>query len=399
MRLTRVVVAVLLLSLALVGWSSALAAEKGPIRLGVMLPLSGPSAASGQDMRMGYILAQEEINKAGGVLGRQIELIFEDDKGDPATGVASFEKLMVRDKVGIVLGGISSTVTYALSAPAKKYKPIMAWTGAASTSVEEAFADSDWFFHYHPWEYHNLKATTDFFVSTGAKTIAVAYEDGLFGAGGRKVAVAMFMDAGLKVVFDESFKSGSGDFAPLLAKAKKTNPDIFYWIGYAGDAIPMTTQAKEQNFSPKLIYGVPPSWPEGFGSLEASNYIGGLTFWTPDIPSKESKEFVARFQKRWNQLPQSYWAPLAYTNLVTVADAIKRAGTTDKEDVIKALEQTKYASPLGRTLTFKPSRIIKHQGFTDWVSFQWIKGKQEIVYPASLATAKLVYPVPAWNER
>lgn len=377
----------------------AFAGSAEPIRLGAILPLTGPIAGSGQDMRAGYTLALEEINAAGGVLGRPVEVIFEDDRGDPATGVAAFEKLINRDRVDIILGGLSSTVTYAIAAPAKRYRPLMAWTGAAARAVEQAFEGADWFFHYHPWEYHNLAATTEFMVSTGAKRVAIFYEDGLFGQSGKDLATQQFTEKGLQVVLSESFKTGAGEFTPLLIRARAANPDILYWIGYDADAVPLMTQMRELNWTPKLVYGAPPTWPVGFAQQPVAQYVAGLTFWTPDIPDPVSRQFVEKYVARFGQRPNSYWAPLAYTNLVTVVDAIRRAGTTDKRAVAAELAKTDYRSPLGRRLTFKPSRLIPYQGFTEWVSFQWMNGKQEIVYPPELATAKLVYPVPAWNER
>lgn len=395
---SRCVLCVLVLMI-LLGGTVLGASLPDVIKLGALAPLSGPSAASGQDMKEGYELALAEINEKGGVLGRKLELILEDDKGDPATGVAAFEKLMSRDRVPVVMGSVSSTVAFALAGPAKKYQPVMAWTGAASIKVEQAFAGCDWFFHYHPWEYHNLAATVAFFKYIGAKKVAIAYEDGLFGTSGKDMIIPLLVDAGIEVVATEPFKSGSPDFTPMLTKIKSKDPDVFYWVGYAADSIPIVTQCKEVNFNPKLIYGAPPTWAQGFEKLKESEYVAGLTFWTPDMPSPESKKFVERFVARFKHKPMSYWAPLAYTNLITVADAINRAGSLDKEAIVKALAQTNYVSPLGRTLKFAPSASIKHQGFTDWVSFQWRSGQMEIVYPESLSTRKLVYPVPEWSDR
>lgn len=370
-----------------------------PVRLGAILPLTGPIAGSGQDMLNGYRLAMEEINLAGGVLGRPVAVLFEDDRGDPSTGVAALEKLINRDRVDIILGGLSSTVSYALAAPAKRYQPLMAWIGAAARAVEDAFAGADWFFHYHPWEYHNLAATTEFMLSTGARKVAIFYEDGLFGQSGKDLATELFTQNGLQVVFSESFKTGSGEFTSLIVRARRADPDVLYWIGYDADALPLMTQLKELNWTPKLVYGAPPTWPVGFANQPVGQYVAGLTFWTPDIPDPVSRQFVESYTRRFGQRPNSYWAPLAYTNLVTVAKAIEAARTTDKQAVARELARTDYRSPLGRRLTFKPSRKIPYQGFTEWISFQWINGRQEVVYPRELATASLVYPVPPWDRR
>lgn len=88
-----------------------------------------------------------------------------------------------------------------------------------------------------------------------------------------------------------------------------------------------------------------------------------------------------------------------YTNIMIVADAIKRAGTLDKAPLIKALEATSYASPMGDTFAFKKSKIIDHQAFASPKIMQWQNGKAQVVWPWEAATAKLIYPFPAWDKR
>ena len=367
------------------GGGASPSAAKAPIKLGAIIPLTGPSAATGADMKDGYELAREQINAAGGINGAQIQVIYEDDKNDNATAVASFEKLVNNDKVTVMMGGLASSVTAALIEPAKKAQVPMAWTGAASSTVEQGFAGQDWFFHYHPWDYMNAESSLAFIKSTPYKTWAVVYEDGLFGTGGAKG----FQDAlGSQIVASEAFKSGSTDFTALLNRVKAKNPEGVLFIPFAGDVIPFLTQMREVGYKPKLVYASPPSFPADFGKSPVAEGVAGLTLWTADIPAPASKQFVADFQKKFNHAPVSYWSALAYTNLVTVADALKKAGT-DKGAWITAMEATNYASPIGPTLKFTPSKVIKHQGFTSLVSFQWQSGKQEIVFPDNLATAKL----------
>jgi branched-chain amino acid transport system substrate-binding protein len=158
------------------------------------------------------------------------------------------------------------------------------------------------------------------------------------------------------------------------------------------------TSAKELNVNPKLIYPVPPSWPADFAKLPLSEYVAALNFWTPDVPTEASKKFVADFNKKYGKDPVTYWQPLGYTNVISLAKAIEEAGSEDQAAVIKALENQNIDTPVGN-LQFQASKKIKHQGFTDWLSVQYRNGKQEIVWPENIKTKDLVYPVPAWNER
>jgi len=381
------------------------------IVMGALIPLSGPGAAVGIGTKEGMDLAVEEINASGGIYGKKIEIIYEDDGNNPKQAIAKVEKLLGKDEVKYLIGGMASGVTIGIADTVKNYKPIMAWIGAASRFAEEKYADADWFFHYHPWEYYNIQSTADFFASTGAKTIAILFEDSAFGSGGSALAIPMFEAKGFKIVVKESFKSGSPNFTPLLTKVKAANPDILYVICYGADVIPLMNAVKELDVNPKLIYPVPPAWPAEFASMPISEYVAQLNFWTPDFPYEETKKFNEKFQKKYGKMPVSYWQPLGYVNIISLAEAIKaveaelqkEAGKkySDeeyKQKVIQALANQNLDTPFGK-LTFKPSQKIKYQGFTNWLTTQFRKGKLEIVFPTEYKTADLVYPAPKWKDR
>lgn len=234
----------------------------GAVKVGVLLPLSGASSVSGQAAQSGYRLALDEINAKGGVLGKPLEVVFEDDQSAAAKAVPAFVKLQTVDKVDFMAGGVASATSIALSGPAKQYDTFMAWIGAAAVPVEDAFADHEYFFHYHPWSYYNFQAINEFFRylkrTKGAKNIAIAYEDGPFGSAGINDTVAAFKKAGFNVVLTEKFKTGSGSFGPIVSKAKAAKPDIFYWIGYDTDALPLETEIKQQGLDVGMVYGTPP---------------------------------------------------------------------------------------------------------------------------------------------
>jgi len=365
------------------------AATKAAIKLGAILPLTGPSAATGQDMKDGYELAREQINAAGGANGAPIEVIYEDDKNDPATAVASWEKLVSSDKVEVMMGGLASTISAALIEPAKKAQVPMAWTGAAATSVEQGFQGQDWFFHYHPWEYQNAQSTLAFLKTSPVKKWAVVYEDGLFGTGAFNGFKTTLPAQGQELTIGEAFKTGSTDFTALINRVKASGAEGLIMVPFAGDMIPFLTQMREIGYKPKLIYASPPSFPPDFAKSPVAEGVAGATLWTADIPAPASKKFVADFQKKYNKLPVSYWSALAFTNLVTVANALAKSGAGNKAGWISAMEATNYESPLGPTLKFTPSNTIKHQGFTGLISFQFQGGKQEIVFPDNLKTAPL----------
>lgn len=378
---------------ALTGIYQPVSAQQETIKIGAIIPLSGPESVSGQAMQKGYQLALDEINQQG-VLGRRIEVVVEDDRGDPPTGAAVFLKLVTRDRVSVVIGGLQSATTIAIASQALQRPILMAWTGAAFSGIEQLLKDADWFFHYHPWDYHNGDSFWAFVASTGAKTASLAYEDGPFGAGSLDQAKAFAKTYKTDLIFADAFKTGTPDLTPLLTKAKGANADVFVFVGFAQDVVPLVTQARQVGFSPKLIVGGPPSWPIGFEKLGAGNYVAGMALWTAENSSPESQRYVRRYRERFNEDATSYWGPLAYTNLITVADAIRRAGSVDLQALIAAMKATDYEGPIGRRLTFKRSIWGKNQGFTRLIAFQWQNGKQVVVWPSEIAGGKLAYPAP-----
>jgi branched-chain amino acid transport system substrate-binding protein len=373
------------------------------IKIGAVLPLSKAAfAQAGEEQRRGLLMALEEINQAGGVLGKKLELIIEDDTGEPSVGIAAAEKLLTRDKVVALIGGYSSTITFAQLNAIQRLEPFVAWAGASSTKVEHEFGPKRWFFHYHPWDYHRQSTIRDFLltISPRPKTVAVAYEDGIYGTTSRDYVVKYLKEKGFEIVFDERFKSGSSDFTPMLTKIKKANPDVFYWVAYAGDTTLIMKQAKEIDLNLKLFLSVAINFPQYKESLGATgDYVAGVDVWIPGMKLSETIKWMEKFKKAYPRRTPEYWVPLAYTNLMTVVDAIKRAGSTEKEKLIDAMEKTDYNSPLGR-MTFKKSEEGGlHQAIDEQIITQWQAGVSQVVYPANKATGKLIYPTPNWKNR
>ncbi|HEX7004343.1 MAG TPA: ABC transporter substrate-binding protein [Trueperaceae bacterium] len=378
------------------------AALAQPVQIGILSPLTGAAAGTGQAQLAGFELALEEINEAGGVLGEPLELIVEDTQATPAVAQAAFEKLMTEDGVGIIAGGYSSNVTLSLVESFRTFQPIVTWIGGASSGIgidgfdgiEELIGEEEWFFHIHPWDYHNVTAATDYVASTEAETVALLHEDSAFGGPGAAAAAGLLEDAGLDVVLRESFTStllgGSGDFRAAITKARATDADMLYWIGYDSDVVPLTSQVRELGYTPEYIFGAPPGWPAEFASSPEAQCVTGLIGFLPNLPNPEAQEFTRAYRAMHNADPENYMAALAYANLWALADAINAAGTTDRDEVIAALEAGTFRSPMG-DWSFTDSEITSHQGFGAemWLVFQYQNGVREIVYPIEKATAPL----------
>jgi branched-chain amino acid transport system substrate-binding protein len=389
------------------------ALAKEPIKLGAILPLAD---ITGDQAAKAMKLAVKEINKAGGLLGRPVELIVVDDEMKAEKGAAAVEKLVTVDKVDILVGGMSSGVHLGEIPIMKKYDKVTVWIGAASSRCEQAMGPVDWYFHLHPWDYEQGASYLEGWTEIGKKRPEVkiakwfmAYEEGAFGTASFKAGQAQYKDwktpAGVQATIEgEPFKSaalGGGDYRTILRHAKEAKPDIFVWAGYDADALPIMEQAKEIGFAPPIFIGSPPGWPATFGKSPLADGVTLYGMWAPSIKevSKVSKHFWDAYLKEYNQEPATYFAPLGYTNIYFVAEGIKKAKTLEKPALIKALRETKYVSPVGETLAIKPSKVIPNQGFTKQKILQWQKGQQQVIWPFEFSTAKLAYPFPAWDKR
>jgi branched-chain amino acid transport system substrate-binding protein len=385
-----------------------------PIKVGAIVPLAD---ITGDQAAKSMKLAVNEINKAGGLLGRKIELIVVDDEMKPEKGAAAVEKLVTVDKVDFLVGGMSSGALLGEIPIMKKYEKVTVWIGAASSRCEQALgASADWFFHLHPWDYEQGASYVEGWTAITKKHPEIkrgkwfmAYEEGAFGTASFKAGQAFYKtwltpDGKPTQLEGESFKSaalGGGDYRTVLRHAKEFKPDIFIWAGYDADAMPIMEQAKEIGFAPPIFIGSPPGWPADFGKSPLAEAVTLYGMWAPSLKevSKVSKHFWNAYIKAYKKEPATYFAPLGYTNIYFVADGIKKAKTLDKAALIKALAETKYVSPIGETLTIKPSNIIKHQGFTKQKILQWQKGQQQVIWPFEFGTSQLVYPFPSWEKR
>jgi len=393
--------------LAIVAFSVPAFAQSGaPIRIGGTWPLGDITGKQGS---MAAQLAVDEINAAGGVLGRKLELVVVDDELKADKGAAAIEKLVTVDKVDVLIGGMASGVALGQVPAMKKYGKVVVATGAASYKVEEALgADAGWYFHLHPWDYNQGQsygqgwaAIRSKYPSVKVRKIFLAYEEGAFGKGAWDGIKGQY---GGDYVYDgASFKSaafGGGDYASVLEAAKEFGPDLFLWAGYAADALPMLEQSRAMKFSPPIYAGAPPGWPADFGSSALSNNVMLYGMWAKSLNdiSPASKKFFDGYVAKYKSEPATYFAPLSYSAVYIVADAIKRAGSTDTQALIRALEATSYASPLGETITFTPSNIIRHQGIKNQKILQWQRGRQEVIWPFDVSTAKPVHPFPKWTK-
>jgi branched-chain amino acid transport system substrate-binding protein len=365
-----------------------------PIKIGVPLPLTGGLAGAGSQLQWGIQYAANEANAAGGLFGRKIELIIEDTKGEPNTSATVAAKLGGQDKVDAVVGGFGSTADFALLSAIQRYNLIFVHPGSSSVRLEENFGKFPWYFHVYIWDYHRQKAAVNFFKSVpGLKTVAIAYEDKLYGTDGSKFTQQYAKEAGLEVVMNEPFRAGTPDFSPILNRVKTLDPDVLFIIGYSGDNLQVARQAQQLGIKPKLIV------TQGAGEKRSDYGAAGDGVMVLDLwSSKQKTPGLAEWVKKANAARGGEVVSTAvqgYVAMQTLIDAAKAAGKWDRDAIIAKLSETTFDTPYGK-VKYGPSDLGGlHQLITEKtmiaVQYQPNDGF-EVVWPADKAAAKLHYP-------
>jgi branched-chain amino acid transport system substrate-binding protein len=394
------------------------AVSKEPIKVGIVLPLTGKHARFGEIEKQSFEMAAEEINAAGGINGRKLDLLIEDTQGKPDVGRSAVEKLITQDKVVMIGGGYSSSVTYAAAGVAvNKEFPFLVNTGSADRITEpkaeiaglsakadsEAKAIMDRFsiFRLNP-PVSEYTSGLEGFLSEVVKpeTAVILHENSLFGTKGASAYEKSCKKLGITVLMKESYNAGAVDFKPLLAKVKAANPDTVFMISYLMEASLLMNESMELKMNPKLFAGA----AAGFTHHEftqnagkASEKVVSATLWHESLSIPGAREYYDNFLKKFNK-PTEYHGAEAYSAAYVIADVLGRAKSHSPQDIRKALSETDMMTVFGPVKFTSYGKKINQNRLETYV-VQWINGKLEMIWPKDLAKVKYVYPIDWVKER
>ena len=374
------------------GLSVARAADE--ILVGTSVALTGKYARTGQEQLNGFNLWVEQVNKRGGILGKQVKLVYYDDESKPETGAKLYEKLISDDKVNVTIGPYSSGVTMAASTVAEKHGMPMVSSGASSSEIW-ARGYKNIFGLYTPANTY-MDQILEYAKKRGLKKVALIYENTAFprdvAAGVKTKSKAL----GLKVVFEEEYGKASTDFSSMILKIKTKKPDVVIGGSYLPDSTAFMRQAKENQLYAKIFaFAVGPGLPD-FGTnlgLDANGVMGNSQ-WEPSLKHPGVKEFVDAYKAKFGHEP-GYHAGGGYGAGQVLEAAIKMAGSVDRDKVRAALFKLDTTTAFGRYKVDSTGMQIGKPGY----AIQWIDGERQMVLPDDVATAKIVYPFRNWTKR
>jgi branched-chain amino acid transport system substrate-binding protein len=340
-----------------------------PIKIGEYASLTGKEASFGQSSHKGLTMAFEEINAAGGALGRPIELLSEDNQTKPGESATAVKKLIARDKVVALVGEVSSGRSLEAAPIAQASKIPMIAPAATNPKVTQTgnyifrvcFIDPFQGTVMAKFAKDDLKAGKVAILSS----VSNAYSVGL-----AKFFRETFIKGGGAVVAEKNFSEGDKDFRAQLTAVKAAGVDAVFVPGYYTEAALIIRQARDLGLMVPFFGGdgweAPQLLQIGGAALEGCYYS---THFSPENSDSAVREFVKKFKARWNGETPDAFAALGYDTAYVLTDALKRAGDTNGAKLRDALAATKnFAGVTGLTTidahrdASKPAAILAIKG-------------------------------------
>lgn len=394
------------LAAVLVGLSvvsaAALVAPAGVVRLGAVVPLTGRFASGGAQVRAGYEMAVEDLNAQGGVRvgGQQlrVELVVVDDESDPTKTVSRMEALAQQD-IAVYLGGFGSDLHAAAAAVAEKNR--IPYCGVAFAL---------WGIHQRGFKYlfSPFPKSPDMAIETyrmfngylppdqRPRKVAIFAERTDWGREIANLWSVRSTEFGYQVVFRGEYTVGTRDMSDLILRAKAAGAELVLGVPTPPDGITLVRQMKELDFNPRayLLVRAPdaPAWSQSLG--KDGDFTLLMPGWHYAVKFPGASELNGKHQQRFGR-PADVLVGPAYACVQVVADALRRAGSLDRERIRDAMASTHLRDTVVGPVRFRPDGTSP----VTTVVVQWQGGRQELVWPRSFATRPLAYPATPWRSR
>src|ERR1700750_992370 len=383
---------------------SGQASAADPIKIGV---IAEAQAIAGASIPQEAQLAADEINAKGGVDGRMIELVTYDNHSSSADSVRAFQRAVNEDKVHAVISSYISEVVLALMPWASRLKTPLVTPGAASNEIPLGVHK----------DYDKNKYTFHGYLTSGSLALSVcdAAKDLLVDQKHMKTAVIMSEDAAwtkpldigyeaclakiaLKILDHIRFSPDTTDFTPIFNKIEGSKPDVII-TGISHVGVQPTVQWKNQQV-PIPMLGISSQATNSTFGKDTNDAANGVLYQGVSGPgvavTPKSIPFADGFKAKFGNFP-SYAGYTAYDEVYYIADAVKRAGSTEADKLVDALEKTDWEGTIGRIQFYGKDDPFTHsikygKGLITGLMLQWQDGKQVPVWPKAVAKTQIKFP-------
>ena len=373
--------------------------SEDPITIGISLPLTGDFAEPGKGVQRGYEAWAHDVNSAGGLLGRQVELKILDDQSSADRVVSDYEQLLGQDQVDLVFGPFSTRLVVPSARVAEEYGMLFVEPAGAAPEVFQqgfknlfyaapAVADE----HYAHLSEYIVNLPED----QRPKTAAYASMDDPFAQGTAYGLKADMEEAGIKTVVNEVYPPNTTDFGSIAAKIADSKADMVVGGSQYQDGVNLIIALRQLDYQPDLAaFSTAPTNPEFEKAIGTSaEGILAPTGYTPEGPFPSNKEFVESYEQQFGNPPAEDEAN-AYTTGQVVAAAVEAVGCAEQGECQQKLvdwlhnnEVETVVGPLSWDEAGRPQSAHMIQ--------QWVDGEIKIVLPEDLKEADLIFPKPKW---
>jgi branched-chain amino acid transport system substrate-binding protein len=371
-----------------------------PITIGISLPLTGDFSQPGGEAKRGYEVWAKQINAAGGLLGRQVQLKIVDDASSQDTVVTDYTKLITQDKVDLVLGTFSSLLNFPASAVAEKNGMVFVEpAGGAPNMFSRGFKYL--FFAQPATAPHQADVFVDWIKSLPAdqrpKTAAYPTQDDPFAAPVIESMQKQLEALGVKTVFSSTYPPDTTNFQSIASQMASKKPDLIAQGAVFEDGVGLVRSLKQLDYSPKMMFQT--SAPSNAGQYSDGVGVGsteGVFYtvsWHQDAKTPKNAEFVSGYKAAYGNADPAEDAADAYAAAEVLATGVTAVGSLDQaklRDWLHANEVQTILGPLSWEATGEPKG--------KFLLGQWQSGKAQVVAPAEAATStKVVNPKPDWK--
>jgi len=306
-----------------------------PIKIGQVIPITGEAAESGRYHKQGAELAMEKINAAGGINGRKITIILEDDQTTNPGAVAAIQKLLEDKEITAIISSIRSTQVQAMLPTINEAKIPVAIGG---TNYGLTHSGSEWVFRFRPHDGMSAKVIAKFTADElKLKKIAIVHASDAFGNGGRDMLVAAYKEFGVTPVMIQGYTNGEKDFTSIVQNLKKSGAEALNtYMTFSTDLGILARQIKQQGA--KVTWVGSPS----ITTIDGMNLAGDALYGTYGITdfqwdgSPTSKAYTAAYKAKYHQDPDLYSA-WCYDAMLVFAEAMKNAPDLKPGSIRKAI--------------------------------------------------------------
>jgi branched-chain amino acid transport system substrate-binding protein len=395
---------VLVATLALAGCTTASTSSsssgKSPLTIGISLSLTGDFSDSGKAAQRGYELWADVVNKAGGVLGRTVQLSIVDDASSPDQVVTNYTNLITQKKADIVFGPFSSLLTVPASRVVNRYGYSFIEPAGGGPSVFAQKLGNLFFVQPAPTtEGGNVFA--DYILSLPAdqrpKTAGYAKLDDPFAAPIAENIQKRFEAAGIKTVYDQTYPAETADMTPIMSGMAAANPEVVVGGSQEADAFAQMKAMIQLKFNPKWLFesngaNSPADFPAAVGVANTEGVFSSAD-WYADSTVSGSATFISDYTAKYGGTAQTIdpTSAEAYSAGMLLEEVAKKTGKVDNATIIKTLHSGTWPTLVGK-LSWDQYGAPKGA----YLLIQWINGKLTTVYPASTAAASPVAPKPHW---